>query len=412
MRVLHLTPELPYWPGGPGGATRQFHLLSHLATRGHEVVVVAPLSVKDRERTATLTDAGIRLEAVARPGSRFAEVAASLIRDPRLAPLAVTRPVLAWQVSVFWSALRPLAEEALRHLKPDVLSVEHDYAASWVGDLPTSTPSVLTLHNVGWHYYENRARAVRGARAAAFRVEAARFRSYDRRWLNRFSHLIAVSDRDRGDLARTVEPPVGVVPNGVAIDALPPAEITEPDGPRVLFTGTLNHPPNAEGIAWFVHEVWPRIRAGRSDAALRIVGRAPPAPVIRLGSQPGVEIVGPVADMSPQYDWATVVTAPLLSGGGTRLKVLESLAKRRPLVSTTVGCEGLAVRDGRELLVRDDPDAFAHAVLELIHNAALREKIAAEGRSTVERHYDWSVLAIHLEELLERVAEGRARHEP
>ena len=160
----------------------------------------------------------------------------------------------------------------------------------------------------------------------------------------------------------------------------------------LIFTGTLNHPPNAEGIAWFADEVWPEVAAARPDARLMVVGREPPPAVARLGSRPGIEVVGPVADMREWYGRATAAVVPLLSGGGSRLKILEALACGRALVSTPVGAEGLDLQDGRDLLLAADASAFAAATLRLLAEPDLRADLAAQGRRAAERRYDWRVL--------------------
>jgi glycosyltransferase involved in cell wall biosynthesis len=402
VRVLHLTPELPYWPGGSGGATRQFHLLRGLAELGHEVTVVAPVAQAEREAAASLGCAGPRLEGVKRPPSRVAETLGALAREPGLVPRAATLPVLAWQVSVFWARLRERALRAVREGSPDVVIVEHDNAAAWVRDLPDEVPTVLELQNVGWHYYENRARAARGVSRAAYLAEAWRFRRHDARWFSRYAALVAVSDRDREDVAAATSTPVETVPNGVAADELRPAAGEgEPD--TLLFTGTLSHPPNADGIRWFVEEAWPRVRAERPEAKLLVVGRDPTPAVRRLGRMPGVEVVGPVPDVAPYFKRARAVVAPLRSGGGTRLKILEALASGRALVSTDVGREGLDLQDSEHLLVADGAEDFAVAALRLLGDAELRGRLAAAGRDRVERLYDWRVLADRLAVILEGV---------
>jgi glycosyltransferase involved in cell wall biosynthesis len=402
VRVLHLTPELPYWPGGSGGATRQFHLLRRLAEQGHEVTVVAPVAQAERAAAARLGDAGLRLEWVERPPSRLAETLGALAREPALVPRAATLPVLAWQVSVFWARLRDRALRAVRESAPDVVIVEHDNAAAWVGDLPAGVPAVLELQNVGWHYYENRARAGGGVARAAYAAEARRFRRHDRRWFSRYAALVAVSERDREDLAAATATPVETVPNGVAADELVPAG-GEGESDTLLFTGTLSHPPNAEGIAWFVQEAWPRVRAARPQAKLLVVGRDPTPAVRRLGRVSGVEVVGPVPDVAPYFERARAVVAPLRSGGGTRLKILEALASGRALVSTEVGREGLDLRDSEHLLVADGAADFAAATLRLLADGELRARLAAAGRERVERLYDWCVLADRLARILEGV---------
>jgi len=407
MRILHLTPELPCWPGGTGGATRQFHLLRRLVELGHQVTVVAPLPAGDERRRAQLAEAGIQLRAADRPASRAREAALALVREPSLAVKALERPVLAWQVSVFWTMLRPLALDEIRESRPDIVTIEHDNAAHWVGDLPADIPTALVLQNVGRHYYDSRQRSARGVRRAWFALEKRRFAKHDRHWLTRYATLIAVSDRDAEELRGLLSVPVEVVPNGVTSDELTPRPPSR-ERETLLFTGTLSHPPNAEGIRWFADEVWPRVQRRRADARLLVVGRDAPASVLRLDDRDGIEVVGAVPDMAPYFDRATVVVVPLHSGGGTRLKILEAFACERAVASTAIGCEGLAVDDERELLIADDAEGFAAATLRLLDDSPLRLRLATAGRELAERRYDWRVLGDQLAVALERTAGYRS----
>ena len=405
MRVLHLTPELPCWPGGAGGATRQYHLLRRLSELGHEVTVVAPVPAAEEHRRAQLAGAGVRLVGPSRPPSRVREAGAAIAREPALAARAASLPLLAWQVSVFWTALRPFALAEVERSRPDAITVEHDNAAAWVADLP-DIPAALTLHNLGPAYYASRAGAATGARRALLAFESRRFARFHSRWLRRYRTLIAMSELDAAQV-RPFGVPVEVVPNGVAVDELP-ALAPSPEPATLLFTGTLSHPPNAEAIRWFAEQAWPRVLRARPQARLLVVGRGAPRQVLDLHGSRGVEVVGAVEDMGPYFARATAVVAPLRSGGGTRLKVLEAFSRRRALVSTTVGCEGLDVADGRELLVADAPDELAAAVVRLLDDEALRERLGAAGRALAERSYDWRSLGDRLEAALARLARPSA----
>src|SRR5690349_12498168 len=176
MKLLSLTPELPFAPGGSGGSTRQFFLLKRLVELGWEVICVAPVHPSQREGASLLRAAGVNLRSIERPASRPLEVLSALRSRPELAGRVATEPVLAWQVDVFWSSLRRLLRVSLLD-DPDVVLVEHDWAARWVEDLPAHVPRALTLHNLSWAYYEARAAAA-GSRLLA--AEARRFARFDR----------------------------------------------------------------------------------------------------------------------------------------------------------------------------------------------------------------------------------------
>lgn len=375
MRLLWLTPEAPE-PAGTGGAIRSFHQLSGLARRGVELVVVAPAHAEQARGASALAEDGVELRLVSRPPSQIAEGLRAVARDPGLLPASVREPWLAWQARAFWTRLAPVVAGVG---SVDGAVIEHDFAIAWARSLTATLPVGLVFHNAYWTYYEGR-----GAR-----LEARRFRAHVARHAGRLSHGWAVSASDRAAIAAVAPAlPVDVVPNGVETARLARVD-GEPEPGRLLFTGTLDYAPNAEAVRWFATEVLPRVRARRADARLTVVGRNPPADLRALD----VEVTGWVEDLAPYQRAAAVVVAPLRSGGGTKLKVLEALAAGRPLVATTVGAEGIEVEDGRHLLVRDDPAGFADAVVELLDDRARASALAAAGREAVAARYDWDVLA-------------------
>jgi polysaccharide biosynthesis protein PslH len=400
VKLLTLTPELPA-PGGTGGQTRQYRLLRGLAERGHSVATVAPVAVAQREGAQALRDSGVQLYASPRPASRVAESLRALSRRPDLLVRAARDPVLAWQVEVFWTRLRALAAQAFAELDPDVVLVEHDWSAAWHRDLPASVPRALTLQNLSWAYYEKRAAAAGGVAGAAMRFEGRRFKRFDRRHLDDYALLLAMSEPDRLDAAAMTHARVEVVPNGVDTSAAPGPE---PGGPPLaLFTGTLAYPPNAEALDWLLREIWPRVRAAEPAARLAVVGPDPPESARKLADE-SVELTGRVAEMRPWFERASVVLVPMRSGGGTRLKVLDGLASGRAMVSTTMGAEGIDAHDGEHLLLADGAAAFSAAVVRLLRDPALRARLAAGGRELAETVYDWRVVTDTLERLLGEIA--------
>jgi len=407
MRILHLTPELPYVPGGGGGATRQFHLLRRLVELGHAVTVVAPATAAQLEQTrapAILRDAGIDLEPAIR-ASRPAAVALGVRREPRLVAAAVRWPLYAWQFNLFWASMHQRVHDLIATSQPDVITIEHDDAAGWVRDLPARPPRVLMTQNVSWKLWQGLAARAGAIRARAFRVEAARHRGYVREHLSRFDAVVAVSDVDAADLRRLGAAKLGLIPNGAACDELSPA----PDSaspPTLLFTGSMHHPPNPEGVNWFADEVWPAVRRELPHARLVVVGRGPQRKVRPLAARPGIEVVGPVPSMAPYFERATAVVVPLLSGSGTRLKILESLGSGRAVLATSIGAEGLELTAGRDVLIEDDPERFATAAVRLLTDLELRRTLAETGRATVIERYDWRLLGDRLERLLTDVAEA------
>ena len=383
-------------PGGTGGQIRQFSLLSRLRERGRAVTVVAPVHPSQREGAALLAESGIRLVAVERPASRVAEVLAAVAREPALAFGLLRDPIVAWQVQVFWTRLRSLAWTESKSC--DVVLVEHDWAARWRRDLPAALPVALALENLSWEYYAARAEATDGVARRLLLAESRRFADFDARFLAAYDLLIAVSDRDRRSLAALSRRPCVVIPNGVDTSAGLP--LSKLDGPAtVLYTGTMDYPPNAEGLLWLLREIWPRIQASHPDARLVVVGRNPPEAARELaGSR--VDLMGFVEDIGPCFQGATVAVVPILSGGGTRLKVLDAFSHGLPVVSTTLGCSGIACRDGEHLSIADHAEVFSQRVLDLLADRARGASLGAAARQLAEERYDWGALGDQLDSCL------------
>jgi glycosyltransferase involved in cell wall biosynthesis len=403
MRILWLTPELPYWPGGSGGSTRQFHLVRRLVQRGHAVDVVSPVHEDQQNGRASLAEAGATLYAVDRPASRREEVLRAVRLRPALLPLAATMPVQAWQVEVFFTRMRAAVAAALAQ-GPAVVVIEHDWAARWAAELPAELPKVSGLENLSWDYYDRRAAAAGGVSARLLGLEARRFERFDRGTLGRFDLLLAMSEDDREELRRVSDRPSAVIPNGVDTSALRPSPL--PGTPTVLFTGTFGYAPNAEALRWLLAEIWPAVRSRLPTAELLVVGKGVPDDVAGLAGD-GVTLAGWVPEMQPWFDRAQAVIVPMRSGGGTRLKVLDGLASGRPLVSTTMGAMGVDVRDGEHVVLADGAEAFAAAVVRVLGDPALAARLGAAGRRVAEDVYDWHAIGDRLEGLLTGLVAGR-----
>ena len=157
--------------------------------------------------------------------------------------------------------------------------------------------------------------------------------------------------------------------------------------PLVVFVGSMDWEPNEDGMLWFHEEVWPQVRTAVPSARLRIVGRSPPPAIAQLAGG-AIEVTGTVPSVIEHLHAAAVVIVPLRIGGGTRLKIYEAMAARRPVVATRVGAEGLDYRAGEDILIADAPGEFANAVIGLLHDPVRRSSVglAAERRAAM---YDW-----------------------
>ena len=181
-----------------------------------------------------------------------------------------------------------------------------------------------------------------------------------------------------------------------------PRSTTPIDPGTILFFGAINYFPNADGVTYFVDEVFPRIRDRRPDATFRVLGPgAGPDVLARRGN--GVDIVGMVDDVNPHIDRAAVVVVPLRIGGGTRLKIVEALAKGKAVVSTKLGAEGIDVVDGEHLLLADDPRDIADRVEQVLGDPELARRLGDAGRQLAEERYSWSVVTNRLEQFFDEL---------
>ena len=217
------------------------------------------------------------------------------------------------------------------------------------------------------------------------RADAAAWGRLQREVASAVGAVVVCSELDRDHLA------VGngrVVPNGFDPPDRPVGRTPVGHPPTILFHGSLAYEPNVDAATVLVHEVLPRVRARIPDVVVRLAGRGDER-VARLAAVDGVTVTGPVDDMATELARADVVAVPLREGAGTRIKVLEALAHRIPVVATSVGVEGLAVDPGRHLLVADDPEAFAAGCVTLLTDEATRRTLADAGARLVGDRYRW-----------------------
>jgi len=219
-------------------------------------------------------------------------------------------------------------------------------------------------------------------------LDSRKWVAAQRSMLDRSALTVTVSEEDAATLRKMTTRPIVVRPNGVDLESYEFVDHSQPTAASLLFTATFSYFPNIDAARWLLGEILPQLRAQRHDVTLDLIGHHAPA-----GPFPaGVRAASDVPLIQPWFDAADVFVAPLRAGTGTRLKILEALAKGLPCVTTTIGCEGLPVEDGVHVLVADTTQEFVLAVLRLLDDVALRQRLAANGRALVERQFDWSAI--------------------
>ena len=219
---------------------------------------------------------------------------------------------------------------------------------------------------------------------------------------NRFDAIFVTSHKDREILQDQVDQkPLCVIPNGVDTTYFTPSgEKTEPYS--MIFTGTMEYTPNRDAMVYFLDEIFPVVKRKIPEAKIYIVGKNPPRTLKRRAAD-DVIVTGYVDDVRPYASKAGVYVVPLRMGSGTRLKILEGLAMRKAIVTTTIGCEGLDVVDGEHVAIADDPARFAEKVIELLVNTQKNKKLADNGYKKVRSKYDWDVITSTMNEALDSI---------
>jgi glycosyltransferase involved in cell wall biosynthesis len=268
--------------------------------------------------------------------------------------------------------------------------IEHFWCAAYLPLLARHAAKVvLNLHNIESLWHERCARTEPWPVAALHRRFRTASLALERRLLPRF-HCILVTSEEDGRLATSIAPGSRVIiyPNGIPFHPLP-------DSPKrfeVVFSGVLDYEPNRSAIRYFLHTVWPRLRRSHPGLRWRIVGRNPEAVASLVAGRPDIECTGAVDDAVRLMAESQVAVVPVLAGSGTRVKILEMWAAGLPVVSTTLGAEGLGARAGEHLLLADDPAAFAEAVSSLLASAESRLRLGKAGRARYEEHFSWPAI--------------------
>jgi glycosyltransferase involved in cell wall biosynthesis len=269
-----------------------------------------------------------------------------------------------------------------------------------------ATPTVLFQHNVETALWQRMASTESNpAKRMAYKIEARKMARYERTALRKFHHVIAVSDHDREQM-RTMNPscPISVVPTGVDTQKYAVASPAQAEPPRIIFLGSMDWEPNIDAVIYFGQEIFPRVRAEFPSAVFQIVGRNPHSRVKQLACD-SVQVTGTVPSVAEYLRDATLVVVPLRIGGGTRLKIFEAMAMGKAVISTSIGAEGLDVKNGRDLILADDAATFSEATILLLKDAGLRrryEQVAAQ----LAAQYDWSKIAQRFVEVLQETRRG------
>ncbi len=386
MRILFLTQVLPY-PLNTGAKVRAYYVLRYLAQE-HDVTLVSFVRAEDRpDYIEHLRSFCAAVHTVPMVRSR--------VHDGMALPMALVRgqPVVIARdhMRPMYTLLRQLVDStpfAAVHADQTSMVEYALWSADRIAQRSGNPPlRVLDAHNALYLVVK---RMAQGAGNPAWRRfltwEAQRLESYERSTYGRFDRVVFVTAEDR---ARLQLENAAVIPICADPSATPPVKRL-PGASGITFVGALHWPPNAQGIVWFARESWPAVHAVLPDAQLTVIGKAPPPEVSALAVElPNVTVTGYVDDLNPYLSATGVFLVPLLAGGGMRVKIVDAWTWQLPVVSTTIGAEGICYEDGENILIANQPLELGAAITRILQDPVLAERLAHAGRHTAEAAYGW-----------------------
>lgn len=379
MQILFLTHVLPL-PLDAGPKIRAHYVLRHLAESGHEVTLVSLIRPTERQTDVQALARFCRsVESVPITRSRLKDVLDGL------ASLLSGQPFLIRRDQ--FPALDLRVQRLLEGRTFDAVHADQLWMASCAVRCTSGLLRVLDQHNAVFRVPERlSANQTNPVVRALLRREAAKLFRYECATLERFDRVVWVSEDDRAAF-----PPLGpsprresVIPIGVDPSVNTRVERKRPF--RVTFVGGIHWPPNAEAVRWFARRVWPLVASAVPDCVFTVIGKGSPT---GLGHASRMVVTGYVSDPRAYLEETAAFVVPLLTGAGMRVKILDAWCWAIPVVSTRIGAEGLAYTDGQDILIGDEPAAFAEHVIRILRDHREARRIGENGRATVEARYDW-----------------------
>lgn len=381
MRVAVVTPYLP-WPADTGGKLRSYYLIRGLAQRAdvdlYTVCYGAPPAIDALAAFCRHVEVAV----LTPPAVRW--------RQLRLLTQRLPRSVTYFQTALSLATIRQKLGGPYDLLVADEISM-----APYVLGLPghTRTPTLVMRQKIDYlHYAEVAASRPWNEDKVLDWLEARRLKTFEYAMMPHFQGAVVCS-QDDADVAidQGSQLALDIIVNGADTDYFTPVRQPDPD-PTLLLVGTMHYYPNIDATLHFFQTMYPALQQAIPQLKVLIVGHLPPPEIQALGALPGVTVTGSVPDVRPYLARSWLSTVPLRLGGGTRLKIVEAMASGLPVVSTTIGAQGLDQVDRELLAIADTPEDFVTTTLQLLKDATERARRSRCGRTVIEKHYSWQAL--------------------
>ena len=390
MKLLFITTKSPL-PANDGHSLRSSNLLKQLAKR-HEVHLLS--FVKFKEEFDYLDElkqlcGSVRLIKVPENESRLA-TCTTLMKS-----VITGRPFVLLKYNS--RQMSQAIDEMLRSVNFDLIHIDMLPLGVYY-DKFFNKKIVLDAHNVESYLLRRRVEQEHNPAVKwFFSKQQAGLECFERSLTQKVDHILACSADDQAILQKFApNTPVSVIPNGVDTAFFYPRDPRKKKNNRLVFIGGLNWYPNKDGLVWFDKEVMPYIYNKRPDVVVNVIGRKES---IKWRHADQMHMLGYVDDIREFMEEAAVFIVPLRIGGGTRLKILNAMAMECPVVSTTIGAEGLGARNGHEIAIADDPKLFADTVLKLMEDSEAAENLGKKARSFITENYDWNLIGVKLNKI-------------
>ena len=407
MHILFLTQILPF-PPTSGPKVKTWHVLRYLADCGHKITLISFVRPEEVPYVDEVKKVCAAVHTVPVGRSKMADLYYFLRSQVTGRPFLVERDDL--------SGVRSLVYQIVSSQAVDVIHADQLTMAQFAFPLPVRSGRkpflVFDAHNAVWTITERMKENAAFYLKLPLILETKRIMEYEARIVRDFDATLAVTEPDRLALLNALHQqnfegpvPISVIPIGVDTRLIKPVQQVS-DSLNILTMGTLYYPPNADGIRWFIQEVFPLIRQQIPAAKLTIIGKSPPKDFLKLAANPesGIVTTGFVPNLDPYFAESAVTVVPVRAGGGMRVRILEAFARAVPVVTTTVGAEGIDARPGVEVSIADSPSEFASAVIRILQDKELRERLAVNGRRLAEEKYDWHVVLKELDNVYHELA--------
>jgi len=409
MNILFLTQILPY-PPDSGPKVKTWHVLKYLSQQGYRIILASFIRPEEEPHIETVKKVCYQVHRVPIKRSRLADIGYLLRSQVSRRPFLIERDDI--------HAMRTLVSRIVETEHIDVIHADQltmtQFALPFAHQPENRPALVFHAHNAVWTIVKRMNETLPFYYKLPLFFEANRIKEYEAKIVAEFDSTLAVADPDREALISAVQEycpqktiekmPITVIPIAVDTQKIQPTE-RRPDSFNILTMGTLYYPPNADGIRWFIQEVFPLVRRSLPKVKLTIVGKNPPKDFLRFAAEnpESVVVTGYVPDLDPYFSDASIMVIPVRAGGGMRVRILEAFARAMPVVTTTVGLEGIQAEPGKDVLVVDRPDEFADSVIQLLKDKAFQARLSTNGRHLVESKYDWQVTLKDLERVYQQI---------